>query len=98
MLVGVFGGEVSVLTLATGDVEQLQKAGDYNLMGAPVWRNAGEITFARRNPAADGKPPARKAEIVLRKVVLNKGDQEKVLSQGWPDAMLESVFSGSDKK
>ncbi len=98
VLVGGFGGEVSVLTLATGDVEQLQKAGDYNLMGAPVWRNAGEITFARRNPAADGKPPARKAEIVLRKVVLNKGDQEKVLSQGWPDAMLESVFSGSDKK
>jgi hypothetical protein len=98
VLVGAVDGEVSVLTLATGDVEQLQKAGDYNLMGAPVWRNAEEITFARRNPVADGKKPARKAEIVLRKVVMGKGDQEKVLSRDWPDAMLESVFSGSDKK
>jgi hypothetical protein len=98
VLVGGYEGEVSVLTLATGEVEKLQKAGDYNLMGAPVWRNSEEITFARRNPAVDGKQPVRKAEIVLRKVVLGKGDQEKVLSQGWPDALLESVFSGSDKK
>ena len=98
VLVGAVDGEVSVLTLATGDVEQLQKAGDYNLMGAPVWRNAEEITFARRNPAVDGKHPARKAEVVLRKVVLAKGEQEKVLSRDWSNDMLESVFSGSDKK
>ena len=98
VLVGGYEGQVSVLRLATGEVEPLQKAGDYNLMGAPVWRNSEEITFARRNPAVDGKQPVRKAEIVLRKVVMGKGDQEKVLSQSWPDAMLESVFSGSDKK
>jgi hypothetical protein len=98
VLVGGYDGEVSVLTLATGDVAKVQMAGEYNLMGAPVWRNAEEITFARRNPLADGKRPSRKAEIVLRKVVLGKGDQEKVLSQGWSDEMLESVYSGSDKK
>lgn len=98
VLIGGYEGEVSVLTLVTGDVERLQRAGEYNLMAAPVWRQAGEITFARRNPAADGKEPARKAEIVRRKVVLKKGDKETVLSQGWSDKMLEDVFSGSSKK
>ena len=98
VLVGGRSGEVSVLTLATGDVQEWQKAGDYNLMGAPVWRNAEEITYARRNPTVEGKMPARKAEIVLRKAVPGKGDQEKVLSRDWSNDMLESVFSGSDKK
>jgi hypothetical protein len=87
-----------MLTLATGDVGTWQKAGEYNLMGAPVWRNAEEITYARRNPTVDGKEPSRKAEIVLRSVVPGKGDQEKVLSRDWSNDMLESVFSGSDKK
>ena len=98
VLVGGYDGEVSMLTLATGDVGTWQKAGEYNLMGAPVWRNAEEITYARRNPTVDGKEPSRKAEIVLRSVVPGKGDQEKVLSQNWSNDMLESVFSGSDKK
>jgi hypothetical protein len=98
VLLGGYEGEVSVLTLVTGEVEVLQKAGDYNLMGAPVWRSAEEITYARRNPTADGKKPERKAEIVRRKVVLQQGDQEKVLSQDWSPEMLESVYSGSDKK
>ena len=98
VLVGGRSGEVSVLTLATGDVQEWQKAGDYNLMGAPVWRNAEEITYARRNPTVEGKKPLRKAEIVLRKAVPGKGDQEKVLSRDWSNDMLESVFSGSDKK
>jgi hypothetical protein len=98
VLVGGYDGEVSVLTLATGDVQEWQKAGDYNLMGAPVWRNSEEITYARRNPTMDGKKPPRKAEIVLRKAVPGKGDQEKVLSRDWSNDMLESVFSGSDKK
>jgi hypothetical protein len=98
VLVGGFDGEVSVLTLMTGNVDVLQKAGDYNLMAAPVWRSAEEITFARRNPAVDGKKPERKAEVIRRKVVMQKGDQETVLSQDWSQEMLESVFSGSDKK
>ena len=98
VLVGGYDGEVSMLTLATGDVGTWQKAGEYNLMGAPVWRNAEEITYARRNPTVDGKVPSRKAEIVLRSVVPGKGDQEKVLSRDWSNETLESVFSGSDKK
>ena len=98
LLVGGVDGEVGVLTLATGDVEELQKAGDYNLMAAPVWRNAEEVTFARRNPPADAKNPERKAEVVRRKVVMQSGDQETVLSRGWTRETLESVFSPGEKK
>jgi len=98
ILVGGFDGEVSVLTIATGDVGAWQKAGDHNLLAAPVWRAPGEITYARRNPFENGKPPARQAEIVLRKSGSGKGDEEKVLSKDWPDEMLTSVFSPSEKK
>ena len=98
ILVGGFDGEVSVLTLVTGDVGVWQKAGEYNLMAAPVWRAPGEITYARRNPGENGKPPSRKAEVVLRKLVSEKGDEEKVLSKSWSDEMLTGVFSPSEKK
>jgi len=97
LLVGGFEGEVSVLTIATGDVGKLQKAGDYGLMAAPVWRNNDEITYARRNPAVEGKQPPRQAEIVLQKFSPAKGDHETVLSKDWSVETLESVFSGSDK-
>jgi len=98
ILVGGFDGDVSVLTLVTGDVGVWQKAGDYNLLAAPVWRAPGEITYARRNPGENGKPPARKAEIVLRKLAPEKGEEGKVLSKDWSDEMLASVFNPSDKK
>jgi len=97
LLVGGFEGEVSVLTIATGDVGKLQKDGDYGLMAAPVWRNNDEITYARRNPAVEGKQPPRQAEIVLQKFSPAKGDHETVLSKDWSVETLESVFSGSDK-
>ncbi|HZL45235.1 MAG TPA: hypothetical protein VFC28_03335 [Opitutaceae bacterium] len=97
-LVGGFEGEVSVLTIATGEVEVVQEAGEYNLRAAPVWRSSDEITYTRRNPSADGKPPARKAEVVRRKVTLGPGDHEMVLSQDWSGETLESIFSGSGNK
>ena len=98
VLVGGYEGEVSVLTIATGEVGKWQKAGEYNLMAAPVWRNNDEITYARRNPAVEGKRPARKAEIVLQKVSPAKGDHETVLSRDWSVDTLESIFSPSDKQ
>jgi hypothetical protein len=98
VLVGGFEGEVSLLTIATGDVGRLQKAGDYGLMAAPVWRNNDEITYAKRNPVENGKQPARQAEIVLQEISPAKGDHETVLSKDWSVEMLESIFSGSDKK
>jgi hypothetical protein len=97
LVVGGVDGEVSVLTLATGDVQEWQKAGEYNLWGAPVWRNSEQITYAQRNPLQDGKRPSRKAEIVLRKAIPGSGDHETVLSRGWSDEMLESVYPGSDR-
>jgi hypothetical protein len=98
VLVGGFDGEVSILTIATGEVQKLQKAGEYNLMAAPAWRNNEEISYARRNPTENGKPPARKAEIILEKPSPAKGDHEIVLSQEWSVDTLESVFSEADKK
>jgi hypothetical protein len=98
VLVGGFEGEVSVLTIATGEVAKWQKAGEYNLLAAPVWRNNDEITYARRNPSVEGKEPSRKAEIVLQKFSPAKGDHETVLSRDWSVETIESVFSGSDKK
>ena len=83
LVVGGYEGEVSVLTIATGEVGQWQNAGEYNLMAAPVWRGNDEITYARRNPAVKGKEPPRKAEIVLQKVSAGKGDHETVLSRDW---------------
>jgi hypothetical protein len=98
VLVGGYEGEVSVLTIATGEVGKWQKAGEYNLLAAPVWRNNDEITYARRNPAVEGKQPARKAEIVRQKISPAKGKHETVLSRDWSADTLESIFSGGDKK
>ena len=98
VLVGGYEGEVSVLTIATGEVGKWQKAGEYNLMSAPVWRNNDEITYARRNPVVEGKQPSRKAEIVLQRISPAKGEHETVLSRDWSADTLESIFSGADKK
>jgi len=98
VLVGGVDGDVSILTIATGEVARWQKAGDYNLMAAPVWRNNEEFTYARRNPTAGGKPPARKAEVVLRRITSQNSGEETVLSKDWPVDTLESVFSPSDSK
>ncbi len=98
VLFGGVEGEVCVLALATGEVQGWQDAGAYGLMAAPVWRNAEEITYARRNPLVNGKNPARKAEVVLRNMAQGAGDHEKVLSQGWSNEMLESVYSASENR
>jgi hypothetical protein len=59
------------------------------LQCAPTWRTTGEFTYAKRNPALDGKKPLRAAEAVLR-----MGEKEKVLSTTWPDEMLHRLFGG----
>lgn len=98
VLFGGIDGEVCVLTLATGEVQVWQEAGAYGLMAAPVWRNAQEITYARRNPLVDGKNPTRKSEVVLQKTAPGAGDHEKLLSQSWSNEVLESIYSGSEKR
>ncbi|MBX3735711.1 MAG: hypothetical protein KF715_03395 [Candidatus Didemnitutus sp.] len=85
VLFGDFHGAVAVLTLASGDVAQVQEAGKDNLQGQPVWRGAGEFSYTRR--VAD-RAAVRKAEIVLR-----AADKDRVLSASWPDEMVNRLFS-----
>jgi hypothetical protein len=93
----VFGwieGQVCRLTLATGEVQQIQgKVGQKeNLQGAPVWRADGTLTYTRRAKAVEGKEPARPAEVVVR-----RGDKEAVLSATWPDELVNKLFSRSQE-
>ena len=89
ILFGDLNGAVSLLTLATGEVVQIQSGGkkDDNLRCAPTWRAAGEFTYAKRNAPLDGKKPARAAEAVLR-----TGEKEKVLSSAWSDRVNGGIF------
>lgn len=79
ILFGTYKGEVAVLTLATGEVETIQAAGE-DLQGAAQWRNAEEFTYVRRSPVRDG-------ELVIR-----KGKEERVLSTAWPNDLVQSIF------
>lgn len=87
VLFGDLNGTVCLLTLATGEVELVQEgAAKESLQGQPVWRKDGAYTFTRRVAAKNGQAPARKAEIILR-----AADYEKVLSQGWPDRLVNDL-------
>lgn len=85
VLFGGTEGEVSVLELANGEVEVLQESGD-DLRNAPVWRRAGELTYYKRAGAEDGGSSNRKMEVILR-----RGEEETVLSQNWPDQVIEDM-------
>lgn len=85
VLFGDFNGAVAVLTLASGEVEEVQDAAKDHLQGQPVWRAAGEFSYTRR---ATDKAAMRKAEIVLR-----TGGKDRVLSAGWPDDLVNHLFS-----
>ena len=93
VLVGTFKGHVCLLTLATGEVQEIQAGVKDNLQGAPVWRKSGEFTYTRRTVTKDGGKPVREAEVILR-----SGKTEKVLSQSWPDAMVNELFSSEERK
>lgn len=88
VLVGDINGSIGLLTLATGQAQQIQEGTKESLQGAPAWRRDGEFTYTRRTPAKDGEKPARAVEVVLR-----NGAKETVLSQSWPDEMVNSLFS-----
>jgi hypothetical protein len=74
-------GQVSVLTLATGDVQRVQPledrtGGDWTLQSVPSWRSPSELTFVR--PVKEG---AAEREVVLHSLTDNT---EKNLSATWP--------------
>ena len=93
VLFGDFTGNIGVLPLATGTVQQFQEPAKDSLQGAPVWRSDGEFTYTRRTPEKEGKKPARAAEVVLGTEEKDGHYKEKVLSQTWPDAMVNELFS-----
>jgi hypothetical protein len=74
-------GQVSVLTLATGDVQRVQPledrtGGDWTLQSIPSWRSPSELTFVR--PVKEGSP---EREVFLHSLTDNT---EKNLSATWP--------------
>jgi hypothetical protein len=87
VLFGGLGGEVAVLTLTSGEVEQVQDGvGKQTLQGQPVWRKDGEFSYTRRAAKKDGQTPVRKAEVMLR-----SGGKDKRLSETWPDPMVNQL-------
>lgn len=85
-------GEICILTLATGEVKQVQDRAEENYQGLPAWRGPGEFTYVRRSERKEGQKPARPAEVVLR-----RGDKETVLSQSWADDVLASIAKNYSK-
>jgi hypothetical protein len=93
----VFGwveGQVSCLTLATGEVEEIQgKLGSKdNIQGAPVWRKDGTLTYTRRMEVVDGKVPARAVEIVVRQM------QETPPASHSADEMVDALTTTGTKR
>ncbi len=93
VLCGWIDGTVDVVTLATGELNKVQEAGENSVQGAPVWRKDGEFTYARRTEAKDGKKPARSVEVVLATADKDGNYKERVLSSSWPDEMVNKLFS-----
>jgi hypothetical protein len=82
-------GRVSVLTIATGEVLQVQTAGmgqpgDLSLPSVPTWRNDRELTFVR--PAGEGKE-------VVRYDVEDSRHAEVVMSRDWDAAVKKQWLS-----
>ena len=94
VLIGSFRGGVSVLTLATGELQNIQSDGPkkQGIQGAPVWRRDGTVTYTRRTGGTGGAKPARAVEVVVR-----DGGKEQVLSVGWPDELVNRLFSEDQK-
>ncbi|MBI5381086.1 MAG: hypothetical protein HZA31_04230 [Opitutae bacterium] len=94
VLLGWFDGTVALLTLATGEVDEVQKGvKDDGLQGQPVWRTNGEFSYTRRSKAPDGQKPVRDAEVVLRRA----DKSETVLSTSWPDELVRHLVGGKNK-
>jgi hypothetical protein len=80
VLFGSYEGDVALLNIADGEVQQIQKSGKYEVHVAPRWRSATEFSYLRAKESAD---LTSKGEVVLR-----DGDKERVLSAGWPAALI----------
>jgi len=82
---------VSVLALAGGNVEDTVPAQQGGLLSLPVWRSADEVCLAVPEGSSLGSPG--RPEIVLWSA---RG--AKVLSQSWPDAMVQGMLKVQQAK
>lgn len=77
VLFGTFDGDVYLLTLATGEMQDIYTA-DENQSGdvvAPVWRGAGEFTYVKPGSG----------------VILWQDGQETVLSKDWTSEFMDGL-------
>lgn len=88
VLFGSDGGEVWLLTLATGELESigLKLEGDKNFT-APAWRQAGEFTYLKKATSTPAASASRSFEIFLR-----RGKTERKLSGTWTDNTLQRLI------
>ena len=88
-------GRVTVLTLATGTVQTVQKHEDPDreehrkLRTVPVWRSDDELCFLI--PAKGPKGEQRRPEFVLW-----SAGQTRSLSKDWPDELLSPLMPESE--
>jgi hypothetical protein len=89
-------GEVSLLSLESGEVTPLQRAvAEYQQVSryenkpwipAPTWRGAGELCYLV--PPGDPAGSLRRAEVVLQPL----GGARRTISKGWSNAMTENIL------
>ncbi|MFO1478069.1 MAG: hypothetical protein U1F98_15640 [Verrucomicrobiota bacterium] len=73
-------GEIAVLTLASGEVEQVQGETGRDLKSLPSWRFPRELCYVSSSAAATNAATGQ-SEVVLR-----ENGKMRVLSAGWPAA------------
>ena len=88
-------GQVSVVSLDTGEVVSLQDASVYPDKGEytqliPNWRNANEVTCVV--PVADRSGSSGRAEVVL----VNLNGQKTAISKSWPSTMTKKLLPPND--
>jgi Tol biopolymer transport system component len=83
---------VDVLTIATGEIEEVAQRDENKSAGLPSWRAQGEVVYFKGYPSIDGKKPARSFEIVVK-----KGKEERILSSSWSDAFLKGLGNNDQK-
>lgn len=87
VLIGSDGGEVWLLTLATGAIDVIAPKIDGNKnYTAPAWRRSGEFTLLRE-AVASARSTARPVELFL-----HRGRSETKFSQAWPDELLRRLI------
>lgn len=77
-------GEVSIVTLASGELTPIIGKGSADLRTIPVWRNSQQLCLVA--PAGSRYTSSRRSEVILW-----SENQTTILSQHWPDSVLKNI-------